>query len=181
MTLMKEVAADVASLSSQLAFLLPTTSVRRVSLSRPPPMMWPPMEPIRIAGAALVLRNGPFPNYRNVLWLHNWAPVTRFQYSRYGVETFGVPVPWSVSYVGDDVGEISEMTTDKGRSRTCSNDGSRKEWRSVGLKKERGIPSIRGKMSRGGPVIDGSEVFRRATVFPLETSAREHNQDSDRR
>jgi hypothetical protein len=45
-----------------------------------------------------------------VLWSCNWAPVTRFVYTRYGVETFGVPVALSNGAFGDDIG-ISEMTS----------------------------------------------------------------------
>jgi hypothetical protein len=52
---------------------------------------------------------GLFPNYRNVLWSCNWAPVTRFEYTRYGVETYGVPVAISNGAFGDDMG-ISDMT-----------------------------------------------------------------------
>jgi hypothetical protein len=52
---------------------------------------------------------GLFPNYRNVLWSCNWAPVTRLAYTRYGVETFGVPVAISNGAFGDDIG-ISDMS-----------------------------------------------------------------------
>lgn len=51
---------------------------------------------------------GLFPNYRNVLWSCNWAPVTSFSYTEYGVKTFGVPVAISNGCFGDDTG-ISEM------------------------------------------------------------------------
>ncbi len=57
---------------------------------------------------------GLFPNYRNVLWSCNWAPVTRFEYSRYAVETFNVPVPISNGALGDDIG-IGEMTSEQQR------------------------------------------------------------------
>ena len=55
---------------------------------------------------------GLFPNYRNVLWSCNWAPVTRFYYTRYGVETFGVPVAISNGAFGDDIG-IGDMTAEQ--------------------------------------------------------------------
>lgn len=55
---------------------------------------------------------GLFPNYRNVLWSCNWAPVNRYEYSRYGVETFNVPVPISNGGFGDDIG-IGEMTSEQ--------------------------------------------------------------------
>lgn len=51
---------------------------------------------------------GLFPNYRNVLWSCNWAPVTGFSYTEYGVKTFGVPVAISNGAFGDDTG-IAEM------------------------------------------------------------------------
>jgi hypothetical protein len=46
---------------------------------------------------------GLFSNWRNVLWSCNWAAVTGFQNTRYGVETFGVPVAISNGW-GDDRG-----------------------------------------------------------------------------
>jgi hypothetical protein len=55
---------------------------------------------------------GLLPNYRNVLWSCNWAPITRFDYSRYAVETFNVPVPISNGASGDDIG-IGEMTAEQ--------------------------------------------------------------------
>jgi len=51
---------------------------------------------------------GLFPNYRNVLWSCNWAPVTGFSYTEYAVKTFGVPVAISNGAFGDDTG-IAEM------------------------------------------------------------------------
>jgi hypothetical protein len=55
---------------------------------------------------------GLFPNYRNVLWSCNWAPLTRFEYSRYAVETFKVPVPISNGAMGDDIG-FGEMNAEQ--------------------------------------------------------------------
>jgi hypothetical protein len=110
MTLMKEVAADVASFSSQLAFFASDDigAARQFEQAAPYALVTHGTYQDSWCSAS-AWPYGLFPNYRNILWSHNWAPVTRFQYSRYGVETFAVPVPWSVSYVGDDIG-ISEMT-----------------------------------------------------------------------
>ena len=46
---------------------------------------------------------GLFPNWRNVLWSCNWQPINHFHYTRWGVETFGVPVAISNGW-GDDLG-----------------------------------------------------------------------------
>jgi len=54
---------------------------------------------------------GLFPNYRNVLWSCNWWDVQRFEYSRYGVETFNAPVPISNGF-GDYMG-IGDMSAEQ--------------------------------------------------------------------
>jgi hypothetical protein len=46
---------------------------------------------------------GLFPNWRNTLWSCNWADVTDFHLTRWGVETFAVPVAISNGW-GDDCG-----------------------------------------------------------------------------
>lgn len=51
---------------------------------------------------------GLFPNWRNVLWSCNWSPIGNFHYTRFGVQTFGVPVSISNGW-GDDCG-ISESS-----------------------------------------------------------------------
>ncbi|MCX6622576.1 MAG: hypothetical protein NTY38_16205 [Acidobacteria bacterium] len=51
------------------------------------------------------------PNYRNVLWSCNWAALKGLDRTRYGVETFDVPVAISNGY-GEDKG-VSEMTEDE--------------------------------------------------------------------
>lgn len=113
MTLVKEVAAEVGNFNSDLAFFAsddigPTSPG---DLAAPyclfahgtyqdswcTPTAWP---------------YGLFPNYRNVLWSCNWAPVRRFDYSRYAVKTFNVPVPISNGAFGDDIG-ISDMTAEQ--------------------------------------------------------------------
>ena len=50
-----------------------------------------------------------FPNFRNTFWCCNWAPVSNFDFMKFGVETFDVPVAISNGAFGDDIG-ISEMT-----------------------------------------------------------------------
>ena len=46
---------------------------------------------------------GLFPNWRNTLWSCNWSDITGFQLTRWGVQTFGVPVAISNGW-GDDCG-----------------------------------------------------------------------------
>jgi hypothetical protein len=46
---------------------------------------------------------GLFPNWRNTLWSCNWGSVTDFHLTRWGVQTFGVPVAISNGW-GDDCG-----------------------------------------------------------------------------
>jgi hypothetical protein len=46
---------------------------------------------------------GLFPNWRNTLWSCNWSDITGFHLTRWGVETFGVPVAVSNGW-GDDCG-----------------------------------------------------------------------------
>ena len=113
MTLMKEIAGEVATFSPNLAFF----SSDDIGLSDTPD---------RAAPYALVTHGtyqdsfctpgawsyGLFPNYRNVIWSCNWAPLTRFEYSRYAVEAFGVAVPISNGPLGDDIG-IGDMTPEQ--------------------------------------------------------------------
>lgn len=51
------------------------------------------------------------PNYRNVLWSCNWAPLKRLDNTRYAVEVFDVPVAISNGY-GEDKG-VSEMSEEQ--------------------------------------------------------------------
>jgi hypothetical protein len=105
MTLVKEIAATVAKFSPQLAFLASDDVGAWLSNDQGVPYClvahgtyqdsWCTPE-----GWSF----GLFPNYRNVLWSCNWAPLTRFEYSRYAVETFRVPVPISNGAFGDDIG-----------------------------------------------------------------------------
>jgi hypothetical protein len=105
MTLVKEVAGAVASFSPELAFMasddigawyiyeqgVPYCLMAHGTYqdSACTPAAWP---------------CGLFPNYRNVLWSCNWAPVRRFEYTRYAVETFKVPVAISNGPFGEDIG-----------------------------------------------------------------------------
>jgi hypothetical protein len=113
MKLMKEVAATVASFSPQLAFYASDDigAFRQYDQAAPYCLVahgtyqdsWCTPE-----GWSY----GLFPNYRNVLWSCNWAPITRYEYSRYAVETFAVPVPISNGANGDDIG-VGDMSTDQ--------------------------------------------------------------------
>lgn len=53
---------------------------------------------------------GLFPNLRNVLWSCNWNPVTRFDWTEYGVKNFQVPVVFTNGW-NDDMG-FSEMPSE---------------------------------------------------------------------
>ena len=55
-----------------------------------------------------------FPNFRNTFWSCNWAPVTNFEFTRFGVENFDVPVSISNGSFGDDIG-ISDMTASQSK------------------------------------------------------------------
>ncbi|MBN1420176.1 MAG: discoidin domain-containing protein [Planctomycetes bacterium] len=57
---------------------------------------------------------GLFPNWRNTLWSCNWGAMSSFHFTRWGVETFGVPVAISNGW-GDDRGP-SEWTTEECRT-----------------------------------------------------------------
>jgi hypothetical protein len=108
MTLVKDVAAMVADFSPQTVFLASDDIGISTSTQKAPyclvahgtyqdshcrPEAWP---------------YGLFPNYRNTLWSCNWAPVSRFYFTQYAVETFDTPVVISDGPFGDDVG-ISNM------------------------------------------------------------------------
>jgi hypothetical protein len=91
---------------------------------------------------------GLFPNCRNVLWSCNWAPVTRFEYSRYAVETFAVPVPISNGSFGDDIG-IGEMTSAQQRKIMELFDQRKKERMDISwVEEEPSKPKYQGKEVR---------------------------------
>lgn len=109
MTLVRDVASKVASFSPRLAFF--TSDDIGVSYgcdSNAPYSIVAHGTYQDSACAPVAWPYGLFPNYRNVLWSCNWAPVTRFEYTRYGVETFDAPVAISNGANGDDMG-ISDM------------------------------------------------------------------------
>ena len=111
MTLMEEVAARVADFSPELA-LFTSDATWAWELDTPPYALVTQGTYTDIGCAPAPLPYGLFPNYRNVFWSCNWAPVTRFDYSRYAVETFDVPVPISNGPAGEDVG-IGDMTAEQ--------------------------------------------------------------------
>ncbi len=113
MTLMKAVAAEVAKFSPDLAFFSSDDIGAWSSFDQSPPYALVTHGTYQDSWCSPVAWSyGLFPNYRNVLWSCNWAPLTRFEYSRYAVETFNVPVPISNGASGDDIG-IAEMTAEQ--------------------------------------------------------------------
>jgi hypothetical protein len=110
MTLVKEVASSVANFSPQLAFFASDDVGAWFQYDQGAPYCLVAHGTYQDSWCTPVgWSYGLFPNYRNVLWSCNWAPVTRFEYSRYAVETFTVPVPISNGAFGDDIG-IGDMT-----------------------------------------------------------------------
>lgn len=53
---------------------------------------------------------GIFPNLRNVLWSCNWSPVSRWEYTEFGVRNYQAAVAISNGY-GDDIG-FAEMSSE---------------------------------------------------------------------
>jgi hypothetical protein len=113
MTLVKEVAAMVADFSPQLAFYSSDSIGAWGASDRVPYALVAHGTYQDTACTPAAWPYGLFPNFRNVIWSCNWAPITRFEYSRYGVETFNVPVPISNGPSGgDDIG-IGYMTAEQ--------------------------------------------------------------------
>jgi hypothetical protein len=113
MTLVREVTAAVESYSPQLAFLASDCIGLWYRFEETAPCCLVAHGTYQDSWCAPVAwPYGLFPNYRNVLWSCNWAPVTRFPFTRYGVETFGVPVAISNGAWGDDIG-ISDMAPEQ--------------------------------------------------------------------
>ncbi len=113
MTLVKDVAGTVANYSSQLAFFASDDIGAWYQYEESAPYCLVAHGTYQDSWCAPVAwPYGLFPNYRNVLWSCNWAPVIRFPFTRYGVETFGVPVAISNGAFGEDIG-ISEMTPEQ--------------------------------------------------------------------
>jgi len=115
MTLMKEVAATVANYSSQLAFFSSDDIGAWYMFEQAAPYALVTHGTYQDSWCAPVAwPYGLFPNYRNVLWSCNWAPITRYECSRYAVETFAVPVAISNGAFGDDIG-VGDMTAEQQR------------------------------------------------------------------
>jgi hypothetical protein len=115
MTLVKEVAAAVASFSPELAFFASDDIGALYQYDQAAPYCLVAHGTYQDSWCTPEgWSYGLFPNYRNVLWSCNWAPVVRFEYSRYAVETFDVPVPISNGAFGDDTG-IADMTAQQQR------------------------------------------------------------------
>ena len=88
---------------------------------------------------------GLFPNFRNVLWSCNWAPVSNFRYTKYGVETFEAPVSISNGCFGDDIG-ISDMSPAQ-RKQVLDLFGTRKRrpMRIAWVEENAGVVSYKGR------------------------------------
>jgi hypothetical protein len=115
MTLVKEVAMKVASFSPQLAFFTSDVIGAWSVFDLGAPYSLVAHGTYQDSACTPVgWSYGLFPNYRNVIWSCNWSPVTRFEYSRYAVETFRVPVPISNGAFGDDIG-FGDMKLDQQR------------------------------------------------------------------
>jgi hypothetical protein len=113
MTLVKEVATEVANFSPQVAFFASDDIGAFSQYDQAVPYCLVAHGTYQDSYCSPIgWSYGLFPNYRNVLWSCNWAPVTRFEYSRYGVEIFNVPVPICNGPNGDDIG-IGEMTAEQ--------------------------------------------------------------------
>jgi hypothetical protein len=59
---------------------------------------------VDLAGRFTLFPSFFFTNHGNVLWACNWTPVTTFQFTKYTVEAFDVPVALANGPYGDDVG-----------------------------------------------------------------------------
>jgi hypothetical protein len=113
MTLVREVAAKVANAYSQLAFFASDDIGAYFKYDQAVPYCLVTHGTYQDSWCTPEAWSyGLIPNYRNVIWSCNWAPVTRFEYSRYGVETFAAPVPISNGAFGDDIG-IADMTSEE--------------------------------------------------------------------
>jgi hypothetical protein len=105
MTLVKEVTAKVADFSPQLAFLTSDCIGAWTVYDLAAPYCLMAHGTYQDSACTPAgWSYGLFPNYRNVLWSCNWSPLARFEYSRYAVETFRVPVPISNGVFGEDIG-----------------------------------------------------------------------------
>jgi hypothetical protein len=105
MTLMKEVAAAVARYNPELAFLASDVIGAWYVYEQAVPYCLVAHGTYQDSACTPAAWSyGLFPNYRNVLWSCNWAPVRRFELTRYAVETFQAPVAISNGAFGEDIG-----------------------------------------------------------------------------
>ena len=111
MTLVKELAAIVATASPQLAFFASDVIGVRTWTQKAPYALMAHATYQDSGSAPEAWPYGLFPNFRNTLWSCNWMPVSHLHYTRYGVETFDTPVTISNGCAGDDMG-ISEVSPD---------------------------------------------------------------------
>ena len=108
MTLVKELAALVAAGGPELAFFASDVIGVRTWIHKAPYALMAHATYQDSGSRPEAWPYGLFPNFRNTLWSCNWAPVTNFRYTQYGVETFDTPVTISNGCAGDDMG-ISEV------------------------------------------------------------------------
>ncbi len=108
MTLIKEVTALVANFSTQVALLASDNIGLSALADKSPNCLVAHGTYQDSACRPEVWPYGLFPNYRNTLWSCNWSPVSCFDSTKYGVETFDVPVAISNGAFGDDIG-VSDM------------------------------------------------------------------------
>ncbi len=109
MTLVKELAALVAVASQELVFFASDVIGVRNWIHKAPYALMAHATYQDSGSRPEAWPYGLFPNFRNTLWSCNWAPVSNFRYTKYGVETFDTPVTISNGCAGDDMG-ISEVS-----------------------------------------------------------------------
>ncbi len=109
MTLVKELAAIVVGANPQMAFFASDVIGVRTWIHKAPYALMAHATYQDSGSRPEAWSYGLFPNFRNTLWSCNWAPVSNFRYTKYGVETFDTPVTISNGCAGDDTG-ISEVS-----------------------------------------------------------------------
>jgi hypothetical protein len=146
MTLVKEVASEVAKFNPQLAFFASDDIGAWYQYERSAPYALVAHGTYQDSWCTPVgWSYGLFPNYRNVLWSCNWAPITRFEYTRYAVETFGTPVAISNGAFGDDIG-IGDMTDEQQKKILDLFNSRKRERMTIGWIEERSRnPEYEGK------------------------------------
>ena len=127
MRLIKEVAATLHSIAPNKAFFVSDAIGEIESFNNVPPYA------LMADGCYQDSHNKPsfwsygiFPNYRNIIWSCNWAAISNFKYTVFGVYAYNTPVVFTNGF-GDDTG-FSEMST-KERSNFISLFNYRKQFR----------------------------------------------------